>query len=126
MTLLHRHHLFVLFLQPQKEYEVIKETMEFQGLMELMDFLDFLGKEVPRVKRVLKARQDGRDQWGSEGRMDSLVRRERGESLEFSTDQKLTILEVKEKKDLRVFQAPEDPKVSGASLECRVCLDYQE
>ena len=105
---------------------MIKETMESQGSMEPMDFLDFLGKEVPRVKRVPKAHLDGRDQWGSEDRMDSSVRRESGERLEFSTDQKLTIPEVKEKKDLRGSQDPEDPKVSGESLECQVCLDCQE
>ena len=105
---------------------MIKETMESLASMEVMDFLVVREKEVPRVKRVLKVRQDGRGLWVLEDPMDLLVRRESGELMEFSLDKMQLILEGKEKKDLRGFLVQEDPRVTGEKVECRVCQDCQE
>ena len=100
--------------------------MESLVLMEVMDFLDVLGREVPRVRRVPRVRQAGRVLWGLEGHMDSLGRRERRELMEFSMDKTRLFLERKEKKDLRVILVPEDLRVTWVNVECQECLAYQE
>ena len=85
--------------------------MEYPVLMEVMDFLDVLGREVPRVKRVPRVRQAGRVLLGLEDHMDSLGRWESRERMEFFMDKTRLFLERKEKRHLRVILVPEDLRV---------------